>query len=66
MKHDTMRTFMGHELWPVQSADSAAKGYRWYRQIFHCTGMRYDEQWCPKYRSLADAKDEIRTLNARA
>jgi hypothetical protein len=52
-------TYRGREICPVQYADKAARGYRWYVQSHHQTGIAYDSGCCAHYYTLAAAKAAI-------
>lgn len=52
--------YRDHTISPVQYADKAAQGYRWYVETTHGpTGISYDSQHCPHYFTLAQAKEAI-------
>ena len=52
--------YRGFAIEPVQYADKANAGFRWYVQIYHSpTGMAYDSQHCPHFWTLADARESI-------
>jgi hypothetical protein len=52
-------TYRGHEICPVQYADKAGQGYRWYVQSYHQTGIAYGSDCCTHYYTLAAAKTAI-------
>ena len=54
-----MKTYKGHEIWPVEYAEKKAAGFRWYVQTYHETGGRWGSQHCPHFRSLAMAREWI-------
>lgn len=54
------RSYKGHSISPVQHADKAAQGYRWYIESIHGpTGINYDSQHCTHCYTLAQAKETI-------
>lgn len=53
-------SYRGYEISPVQYADKAQQGYRWYIGAVHGpTGISYDSQHCTHCYTLAQAKEII-------
>ena len=51
--------YKGQTILPCSYIDSRNQGYRWYVVGYHHTGIMYDEQRSPRYRTLAEAKRDI-------
>ena len=52
--------YNGYTIYPVQYPQKYANGYRWYVQTYHCpTGIAYDSQNCPHFRTLTEAREII-------
>ncbi len=55
-----MRRFMGMEIKDVSRHESKVEGFRYFVQTRHHSGMNWSEENCPRFRSLAAARDWIR------
>lgn len=60
MKNQKVHHYRGATIYPVDSADARAEGYRWYIGSTHkSTGMDYGEECCRHCYTLAEAKEVI-------
>lgn len=46
--------YKGRAILPYERA-----GYRWYIQTYHETGIPWDGQYCPKFHTLAEAREWV-------
>ena len=59
MKARKAYRYLGREICPVEYADKAQAGFRWFVRSFHSTGTPYDSQHCPHFFTLDAAKESI-------
>lgn len=55
-----------HKIYRTSWQHNRVLGLRWYVQIYHHTGMSWDEDNCPKFRTREQAREHVRELRREA